>query len=750
MSTFEQLSKMPGVGVLYYFDISIDGGATYTRNYSTQWWSRPGGGFLESEPRIASLGNLSRRLGADRGFTASTIDVVIENTDGGADWLCDQDTYASEAVKSLWRLACYLWNPADPTDGDVKYLGKFSLMRQPTRNSTTISASLIDGGVVSLAQLATPPSIRDWVNIIDADRPSQLTAVNLGNPIAGSIPDFDYDAPVPLMFGTNVMPIRRVFQNCYIICAVPGTKGTLPETIDKLHVGTLDVIPRQVVQLPLGTLATMWTVHRTPDIVKNGKTWHLLWIDIDVNDDATAAPYFGSGTDQTFRNLIRGIYGDAVKNNPLDGYSAHDVIAPVSVEGCLFSHKTNDLGTPANISAVTVATDLLQYCTVSAPTIIGASEALALRSSDFASGILTRGTQESFNVTGARIFEFVDGEMPAALRSLCAVGRFDVFSDWDGNVKFAVMGADYASQSGTIETLPEWEMGDTAERVPDIGERNTPSNRTYVRMSGRRFGPIDDEASITAWGRVIPREIDGAWLPNGNLVDRFWLLTAKNGRFQQNPPDLTRFKGDDTSTPRPTLSTVTSLNGLNFDLADYVKVTWTRGTIGGPYLDAIFRVEGIALAPLDGKVQLELVWCDDLRAPGSLPYILDDEDEALVVTASGGRTCTLTDGSITVEFSSGDLSADGVALGDVLVVRDAGESATAFKRNRTLIIVNIIDADTLEVDVTDFGSGGPFTISDWKIVHGPDNNPRPDYYGSTCTVLGQFYNLGEANRLLDG
>lgn len=750
MTAFADLAKMPGVGMLYYFDISVDGGSTYTRNYSTQWWSRAGGGFLESEPRIASIGNLSRRLGADRGFTAATVDVVIENTNGGADWLCDQDTFASEAVKSVWRLACLLWNPADPTDYDVKYLGKFALMRQPTRNSTTISATLVDGGVVALAKLATPPSVRDWVNIIDADRPAQLTSVNLGNPIAGSIPGFDYDAPLPLMFGTNIMPIQRVFQNCYVICAVPGTKGALPETIDHLHVGTLDKIPRQVVQLPLGTIATLWTVHRTPDIVKDGKTWHLLWIDVDVNKDASVAPYYGSGTDQTFRNLIRGFYGDAVKDNPMDGYTAHDVIAPVSVQGCLFSHKTNDLGNPANISAVTVATDLLQYCTVTAPTIVGATEALALRASDYASGILVRGTQESFNVTGARIFEFVDGEMPSALRQLCAVGRFDVFTDWDGNVNFAVMGADYASQSAAIATLPEWEMSDVSERVPDIGERNTPSNRTFVRVSGRRYGPVDDDAAITAWGRVVAREVDGSWLPDGNLVDRFWLLTAKNGRFQQNPPSLERFKNDDTSTPRPTLSTVTTLNGLNLDLADYVKVTWSRGTIGGPYLDAIFRVEGIALAPLDGKVQLELVWCDDLRAPGNLPYILDDEDEYLVVAASGGRTCELTDGSIAVSFGSGDLFADGVALGDVLIVEDAAESATAFKRNRSLIIVNITAADAIEVDVSDFGSGGPFTITTWKIIHGADTTGRATYYGKTCTVLGQFYNLGEANRLLEG
>ena len=742
MTAFADLAKLPGVGMLYYFDISIDGGATYTRNYSTQWWSRAGGGFLESEPRIVNLGNLSRRLGADRGFTAATVDVVIENTDGGADWLCDQDTFASEAVKSVWRLACLLWNPADPTDYDVKYLGKFALMRQPTRNSTTISVVLVDGALSALSQMAATPTIRDWCAITDADRPALLTTENLGdNSIKGSIQGFDYDAPTPLMFGTNIMPIKRVFQNCYVICAVPGSKGALPESVDYVRVSTLDGVP-QTAGVVGGPQLSLWTVHRTPTITKNGKNWHLLWADIDVNDDANAA-YPGSGDDQTFRNFIRGIYPDQ-KDNPMDDYDAHDVIAPVFIQGGLLSHNANNLNSLGDIAAVTVVDDLLSDCTINPPTVLGVSEALALRANEYASGIVVQGVQESVSAVGARLVELVDGDMTQALRQLCAVGRFDLFFDWDGNAQIAVMGADYSSQSGTISTLPEWEMSDISERIPDVGERNTPTNRTFVRMGQKRYGPIDDATAIAAWGRTIAREIDGAWLPTGKIFQR---LVYDDREY---PPDLERFKGDDTSTPRPTLSTVTTLNGLNLDLADYVKVTWSRGTIGGPYLDAIFRVEGIALAPLDGKVQLELVWCDDLREPGNLPYILDDEDEYLVVAASGGRTCELTDGSTTIEFSSGDLGADGVALGDVLVVQDATESATAFKRNRSLIIVNIIDADTLEVDVSDFGSGGPFTITTWKIVNGADTTGRATYYGKTCTVLGQFYNLGEANRLLEG
>lgn len=192
MSTFEQLSKMPGVGVLFYFDVSVDKGATYTKAYSTQWYF---GGSYQTEARIVSLGNLTRRLGADRGFTAATIDCVLENTDGGVDWVCDQSTFAAQAMGSVWKLHCILYDPVNPSDLAGMVCGVFSLMDPPARNASTVSLKLVDGGLGIVSQMAATPTIRDWVNVTDADRPAYLTATNIDDiAIIGSVPNYDFDA----------------------------------------------------------------------------------------------------------------------------------------------------------------------------------------------------------------------------------------------------------------------------------------------------------------------------------------------------------------------------------------------------------------------------------------------------------------------------------------------------------------------------------------------------------------------------
>lgn len=739
MSTFEQLSKMPGVGVLYYFDVSVDRGATYTKAYSTQWWF---GGSYQTEERIVRLGNLSRSLAVGRGFTATTIDVVLENTDGGVDWLCDRSTFNTQGAGSVWKLFVLLWDPASPTDYQTKVIGLFSLFDPPKRKADRVEFSLVDGGLGVLSQMAVPPSLRDWCEATDAGRPADLTVENASDSSILGWVDVDLDQPFPIVFGDRRVVPQRVFRNCYVACAVPGDAGVLP-TSPFFFDGLPELLPRLGAG---GSDLTIISCYRSATITKDGKDWHLIWFDVDLNNDAGASSGPGTGDPSAMQAWFKQAVGVSAidLSNPklYSTYAIHDAIGPISVTGGLgWSHPFDDLSNQfsSSIEAHRIAYDLLTEFLPVALTPENYTAATSARAGYMAQGVINNGITGAIeNVdSGLRFTEFADGVLQSALRQVCSAGRFDIFFTWAGAPRFAVNAEDYASQTATLATLDETAMAECIERIPSIGERNAPTNRTMVLFNGKRFGPVDDPDAIQSWGgKIVAREVDGSWLPD-----------AGGGR--PGPSALLRMAYGQ-SVIRPVLSVVTGLNGLNFDLADYVKVTWTRGTIGGPYLDAIFRVEGIALAPLDGKVQLELVWCDDLRAPGSLPYILDDEDEALVVTASGGRTCTLTDGSITVEFSSGDLSADGVALGDVLVVRDAGESATAFKRNRTLIIVNIIDADTLEVDVTDFGSGGPFTISDWKIVHGPDNNPRPDYYGSTCTVLGQFYNLGEANRLLDG
>lgn len=772
MSTFAELIEKPSPGVLYYFNVSTDGGATYTLRYSTAWFSPENPpSTIESQPRIKQIGALTRALGADRGLTAATIDVELENSDGGVDWLCDQSTSAT-AIASVWQLYCVVWDSTNASgfygDVDEKLLGVFSLMNPPARSNGSVQLSLADD-TLSRLNIVTPTAA-DWAAITDANRPftdDEYRQFSSWGTQQDATQCFPIDSPLPVAWGYSPIKATHLFKNTYVICAVPGSAGALPTTIEGVFTGSGVSIPSTLVPVGSSYTAgdmTVWTVRRTPDIVKNGKTWHLLWLELDLTgDDYDVVTASGRGdssliwgflkgagydlADAAISGTIIGGTGQIQVKNYL-GYKVHDLVGPVTVVGGLMSHNANDL--PFNgIQAATVVEDILTTCIPTAITTAGADTVNSLRPGSFAANRIDLSFSRAIQPDGSYFDEILSGQALTAIRQLCDLGQFDVFFKWDGTAKIAALAPDYASQTDTLATLHEVDLENVTESVPAVGDRGAPVNRTFINVDGVRYGPIDDAAAIAAWGgRIVARDIDGAWIPRSTQS----YSTASLSRVidMNVQPLLHLFSISGLSTIRPVIQAETGINGLAHEMGDYVKLTWTRGTIGGPYVDSVFRVEGISFQPMNSRTQLTLRWCDDLREPGNLPYILDDEDEYLVVAASGGRTCELTDGSTTIEFSSGDLGADGVALGDVLVVQDATESATAFKRNRSLIIVNIIDADTIEVDVSDFGSGGPFTITTWKIVHGADTTGRATYYGKTCTVLGQFYNLGEANRILEG
>lgn len=748
MSSFEQLAARTDVGCLYYFDISTDKGVTFTKAYSTVWSF---GGTYQTEPRIIRLGNLTRELGADRGFVAATIDVTLDNSDGGVDWACNQATFQTQGIQSIWKFFVQLWDPKNPSDYASKLIGVFSMMDPPTRKAATVEVTLVDGGIGLVSQLAAVPTLRDWIRATDAARPATLTEANIDDPSQpGYVKDFDPDAPLPLVFGEQYITPKRCFQNYYIICAVPGAAGVLP-TAASIYLSTGDQIPSRINSVGgtgVGATQTVWAITRSATITKNGKSWHLIWLNLDLNNDAGAASGPGSGDPSAQRGFLKHFYADALAAHTVidvgkifSTYAIHKVVAPITVQGLLGSHNANDMLYGSLMTAGQIAYDILTTCLPTALTPENYTSTIAARPGTLASGTINQTFESAQTINGAKLLEVVDGDARRVLQKLCTAGQFDLFFTWAGVPRFSATAADStalaAAFGATLPSLAPELVGEVTERIPSIGERHAPANRTYVRRDGRRFGPIEDAAAVAAWGRYLSREVDGEWL---NAVDNTG-SPSRNALYQQAAGQ---------AEIRPVLSVVTGINGLMYELCDYITFTWSRGAIGGPYLDAIFRVESISLAPFDGKVQLQLVWCDDLKAVGNLPYILDDEANALKVSASGGRTCTLTTGSITVNFSSGDLGADGVLQGDVLVVQDGGEAATSFKRNRSLIIINVTSATSLEVDVTDFGTGGPFTISTWKIVRGPDTNPRPDYYGSTCTVLGKFYGYTDANRLLDG
>jgi len=740
MTAFADLAKRPDVGCLYYFNVSRDGGATYDGEdvFSTHSLE------LQIRARVVSLGNLSRNLGPDYGLAAATVDVTLDNSDGELDWLVNPETYATNVIDSVWELNCLLYLPTNRADFDVKKLGNFTLLSPPRRSATTIQLSLADGGVGRIAELATAPSMLNWGALGypsgDSNMPIglEVLAGASAGPSWGTVNGYDYSAPLPLIWGADYFSLTRAYGVCYPICAVPAaTSGLTTGSIELFLDGVR--VPQTVGGI------TVWTVRRTPTISVNGKNWHILWLSLDIQGETHSSatiPQSGQNKLRIFKDWFSVQQAANSRIYPWGkstaSFADYDLIKSVQIRYALGSRVS---GSYASISAPAVAKEIAANCLDSATTITNIDAVIAARAGYFASGSVGSSVTSPAFAEGAP-----SGNSPtdslSAFRGLCTAGQFDLFFNWNGGLQATAPLDDYAAQTATLAKLYDDDCGEIAEYVPSQGQRGAPFNTLQVAWkNGRTYGPVETSA---VWLKGIEKQIDGYWLVGNQRPDPNAI------RNSQPPIDLTYLANSFDVTIRTHVTVVTGLNGLNYELGDFVEFTWKRGTIGGPYIDEIFRIEGISFSPLDGKTQLELVWYGDLRNGEVYPYILDNETSNIRVSASGGRTITLTNGSAFIVFSSGDTAADGIQVGDIVKIIDSTESATTFYRNRTLRVLSIDDIVTLEVEASDW-PGGPHTITNWVIYRGQETTARAAYYGKTCTIIGETYNGDPiTQRLLEG
>jgi hypothetical protein len=738
--------------VAYFLDVSLDRFATTYKRYATHYASAMDLVSPATEVRIVQhgMGVLQRAFAPDHGVTASTIEVTLANTDGGADWFVDRTSFAN-VQKAQFRLTCLAYDANNPSDSASKVLGLFVCMNPPVRNGSRIELSLADNVLGDAGEVVSTPTIRDWCAIDDPWRPTDLAAIVNGGLTDyggglyaqpdqwGQVKGFNFDSPIQLAFGTDITPVR-VYQDCFVICAVAGSAGSLPiSDITAVNYAPVPLsaalrasngsytsslysagnLPQRYARYdpngnPIGS-SIFWTVRRTPDIVKNGKTFHLLWIQISLTTQNGGSEYLAKqGFDVS--DVASLFYG----------YGVYDLLSPITVHGALFSHPANDITADTGQPTPSVALDLLTYYTRATVPIDTASfTAMAKLRALPANGVVVPGAM--LNKTQS----LGDGAMVKALRGLCSAGNFDIFVRWDGTFVASAQVSDFSTLAATPAVLDETLFkADVTDRIPSVTERGAPFNRLFFSKGGQRYGPYDDAASIAAWGKVISTEIN---------VD--WCLYLPTGI------------GRDNASIRTLVTATTWLNGLNYELGDYVTFSWSRGALGGPYTANLFRIEGIALDPASSTVQLTLSWQSDLGAPSNLPYLLDDETLATRVAYSAGRTITLTTTSTTVVFASGSLLTDGVTAGDTIIVLDAAEtSPTGFQRNRVLNIISITDATHLVVDASDFGTGGPFTLAGWEIRRGAlTYRANAAVFGKLSSATG-FFSDGTtiANKLLDG
>lgn len=734
MTTFNEfIDRGRNIGVNFILDVRLVRGiTTVTRRYS-QAFTRNAGTTPMAEARIVKMGNLTKAFGPNRGLTATTLSVTLDNSDGGCDWLSDRLTFVSDALVAEFVLIAEVYDPANPADFDTKVLGLFVLMDPPQRNESTIELQLVDDALGAASEIAVTPSVRDWVAITDANRPSWLGDTNVNGNFRGANPDFDWNAPLPLQFGTEV-PCQWVGRNCYVICAVAGSAGALPTGINGFsftdgfggRTGLPQTLPR--IGLGAGTTQTVWTVRRTPDIVKNGKTFHLLWVDLDLTDNTGGLPnsrlpsvFFRAGIGEA--NAAPG------SSNAVELFTywgIHALIQPVSALGYLFSHPANDVNTLTGVHSTQVALDLVQ------------SYAAVTVAVDTASFAAARNALPAATAQG-EVTPFADaslaygGQLNKELASLASVGFFDLAFTWLGTLKAFPNVANFDTLAATIATLGSEDIvGEVTERIPGIGERNAPFNRLVATTLNGQV-TVDDGGTIATWKRIITKKVDGSWIaPSG--------------------PGRLIFYGLIDTTVRPVLTVRTFINGLKFDLGDYLRFSWPRGNgVANVYTNAVFRIESLTLDPDSCTVQFDMVWVNDFFDGSVTPYVLDDETLSTRATGSGGRTATLTTGSTTISFSSGNLVSDGVVTGDQIIVLDPTEASDSFNRARVLNI-STVAATTCVVDASDFGAGGPFVISAWEIRRSQQTyRSNATVYGKTSNASSQFGNpLVSANRLLAG
>lgn len=752
MSTFAELAAKPGVGLAYLVDVSTDGFATILHRWGTGSGYFNGGNAYDQ--RILSVGNLTRSMGSARSMTAATVALTLDNADAALDFLVDRTTFASVTNQAQFRLYMALFDPASPGTNSLRTLGIFACLDQPSRDAATVKLSLADPSIDAAAQAHRPPSLMDWgsLNNITQPVPSASSRYDID-----ANPAVNWDAPLPVRLGWEIHPMQRAIGSTYVVCAVKQSRAAAPAfDLYAVYDGEGRVFPSSVV-----------TITRSADIVVDGETWHVIYCTLALAGNKSVA------TNNPGRNWLKQNYPDvekqffsSVKYNTLTGEPYG--LNWTAVDGLGFGLRGKPLSSVVNSSLqglhpADIAKELL-----STYSMLGASNvntdsfdsAKAQTPGVFASGTLDASFSgaELTGPDGARRIEMSGGTLRAALSDLGAIGRFDIVFDSYGTAYAKSMAQDFTALTTTPTAIDETLMGDVQERIASKSERWEPVTDVTVTARGVTYGPFVSTPRLAGLGKHSTLAISTAWLgPESVSLALGSVLSAYGLRLARAVAGAILM---DSAAVRPILRFRTSLEAVTLELGDFITASWTRGGRGTPYASARWRVESWTLQSENGCVDIEAVWCADLDDTARRPYLLDNE--ALLVRLAGVDDLDLTPGSGVVVFTGAvNLTASGVLAGDVLVMRDSTEAATAFLTNQAFRIVSV--DSSLQATVTPaLDAGAPLTLlgADWTIYRGATTYPTavsdPVNYPSGGAMYGKASNGGTysdssaANLLLNG
>ena len=794
--TFALLSPQPVPGAAITMEVSTDNFATtLVVDGVTQRWSTVTGGFtvpivgsplLEFDGRIISVGRHQRSLSADGLMAASTLSMVLDNTDGTFDWMTKPETVTSTLLKARFRVALSLFDPAQPTSEGGRLMGVFTCLDFPSRDESRVFLELADDALAA-ADIATPPSLLDWMRATGGVGGVAADFGNASGAYAGVDGNWGTDArrPLPLAFGSVRVPLlptvrkwvntltRNSLTSPRVQCVLCCT--TLDNLVGPPDSALFQLIPDKQTNSFPGPPQAWYSLNKSVQVTKSGKNWRIWFVDFDltlmlsvpfVMNDLLGGQFGAPGA--LVSSVDLGAFWEAFWQACGGGISA--LAFPLSSHTYPPSFDAFGGRLNAAIPCSNVARDLIQQYSRGTLSVDATSfnDVAAANPGNQAAvyvgeiGLLSTARAETTVVTEA-------GQLRGVLRTLASSGQFDLSVLPDGRVRALANTATFAQYATAstgvgLTTLDETRIvADSLRlRTPSQGQRWAPYNRVYIETGGQRRGPFDHTGNIVDWGKPFTRVVDASYTDVGLTIgDVFGIGNPQGFEVVERQFQL-------ESRVRPVVSFRYGPEAMALELGDFFQLSITRGGASFPdtYTDAIWKVESLNYLHETGQVEVEAVWVSDILT--EVPFLLDDE--ALITRASsatyngGGVTVSVLDDNVAT-FSAGNLTSAGVQAGDILVLQDgdANEASTEFAHNRGLRITVINSAFELTVSDTIRAVGGTIAISTWKILRGHTTYPTaisdptnyPDgsrMYGKAADTktAGVYSNRDTGNRLSTG
>ncbi len=717
------------VGYARKLHIFYDGSIQHRYSDKAFGAGTPAGGSYFNDPDheqlIVSVSNVQRGLGTDHFPQAADVEIVLDNRDGDADWLVDQDT-AADVHKAICRLFVGAYETETPGLVAWQQLGEYYIASKPIRTRETVSFGITENIRGLLVDLSPLPTVQDWLD--SGNSPFTELLYGFYTVVPEYLSQEDLKRVIPLRFGREYISEKAIFytlgfwQSVHVLSA--SLSSETPEILKHWVVmpsGFVCEVPQTVPEIP-GT--NIWEAETHGPVTKNGVDYYIHCIKMSH----LAYSYISSRE----RNA---------EWNPNWTYVNDDKAASrfIAIAAPLAS-TAEEVDETAQTSPAQVIRDIICNYSLAGASYLNEESLLRLEQT------VLKGKYVAGSVGG-------EAKVSDVLGKLLGSWDIDGFTDYCGRFAVTAFIQDYdnkAEETTSLYEIDETDLIDFSDQHPSRGQRWSLFNRIYYDGIKEKLlvtpavleGPYDKTDTLLGASNFVERRLDVSW----RTVE-----DAAAGPWGTRDIDV---------IPRPVARFRTHLGILRLDLGSYFRLSWTRN-LGGPYDSALFKLEELDIDLGSYTVEVTAVWVADVDT--NRPFLLDEQQYLTRVDSVG--TATVVDSDATVEFSNATVLTDNnVAAGDHLILRDTTEATGGTARNRALKIQSVTDGNTLELDGAsdlDFDAGAGVAVAAWEIRRShltPPTTGLPNYPDGT-DIYGKisdgadpplYSDAEEAHLLKDG